>query len=405
MGFLGKNGTAPGRRRPCALMLAAALLCALALALAPAQPAVAAPVEVDGSFVHGDIPDDADDALKELDGKTWEEVKEERYHDESAAAEDWDTRPLGGMKYPGFDVFNPFASLKHFLYTLAEDAVGAMVGVCNELFGFIGQTDSLTLEMDDAAFASVYSASVSISERVIQPVAVGFLGLALVLALLQFSREVATSRGDHFAMAGSYIWIIVKFAAIMVLIGHTTLVTRGVYELFLAITRQLVSLLSAIGISQGSFDSLMISLQEISYADFGHVVVLVVVAAVMVVAVAVTVVKVIVLTVTRMFEIYVLAAFSGIPLTMLTTRETREGGLRYFKLFAGACLQAGVLVVMIAFSGVIMSSIALLLELPGGVDAGFVGVIVNLIAPIAGVFGVNAVIGMSREISNRILGA
>ena len=48
--------------------------------------------------------------------------------------------------------------------------------------------------------------------KVIQPICVGFLGLACVWALLEFSKEVSTNRGDHFSMAGNYVWIIVKFS-------------------------------------------------------------------------------------------------------------------------------------------------------------------------------------------------
>lgn len=348
--------------------------------------------------VHADSSDSGWDGMS---GLTWQETIDQR---EEGSSDNWDDYPLGGVTKPGFDIFNlgPW-----FLYTIYEGVEGAcsgMIDVCESLFGFIQTTDSLTLEIDDASYLQVYSSVVTISERAIQPIAVGFLGLALVLELLQFSREVATNRGDHFHMAGSYVWILVKFGAIMTLIGHTTLITNAIYELFLMLTRFVMGLMSSVGIDEQGFSQFMIGLQEITYADWGRMFIMLIIALVLVVAVAMTVLRVMVLTVTRMFEIYVRAAFSGIPLVMLTNRSTRDGGLRYFKEFAGACLQATVLVVMIAFSGVIMNAVAILLAVPDGVGS-FVGLVLNVLAPIAGVLGVNAVIGMSRDISNRILGA
>ena len=376
--------------------LLAALVLAAGCGLPSPEPAFAQPVEVDGKFVHDGLEGDA----AEMNGKTWEEVRDGRYHDEDASAEDWDNRPLGGMTYPGFDIMNPLISISHQIYIWIEGLVGGLVGVCNSLFGELTTNDSLTLEMDNPTFGSIYSASVAISEQIVQPVALGFLGLALVLEFLQFSKETITTN-DHYRLFGGYLWILVKFAALATIIGHTVLVTNAIYGLFLSVTKAIMALLTSVG-AAGAFDSIMITLQEVTYADFGHVLLLLIVAFVMVVAVAITVVRVLVLTVTRMFEIYVLAAFSGIPLVMLASRQARDSGLRYFKLFAGACAQATVLVVMLAFAGTIMSAVSVLLEVS---DTSFAGMIINIIAPIAGVFGVNAVIGMSREISNRILGA
>lgn len=369
-------------------MLVASLVVVGAAASYSPSTAYAVAIQSDGEWVH------------ENGGKTWEEIRDAR---EEADSDNWDSEWVGGEKVPKVGIFTLWQSFMNFVYTrIIEPSTDAMIGVCNSLFDFLGSTDSLKLEYDNSAFSTVYSATVTISETVIQPIAVGFLGLALVLELLQFSREVATNKGDHFGMAGSYVWIIVKFAAIMVLIGHTTLITRGIYELFLSLTKAVGAVLSVDEIGD-YFGSFIVNMQEVTYANWGHLLILWLVALVMVVAVAITVLKVIVLMVTRMFEIYVRAAFSGIPLVMLTNRQSRDGGLRYFKEFAGACLQAAVLIVMVSFAGIIMSAISVILDVPDG--GGVVTMIIAAIAPIAGVFGVNAVIGQSREIANRILGA
>ena len=389
---------APRARRAVAAALALALaICVACLSFLQAASASPAYVDRDGDGF-------ADTWVHDSNGMTWEEVRDNRGE---TSSDDWSSEWIGGEKVPTVDIFDLggtlFPSLIHFVYTGIESACSVCVDVCNALFETIADASGLTAELDDSQYAEVYSRANDISETIIQPVAVGFLGLALVLELLQFSREVATNKGDHFGMLGSYLWIVVKFSAIMVLIGHTTLITRGLYELFLWLARNISGLLTVHGLDAGSFDSFMLNLQEVTYADFGHIFLLLIVAVVLVVVASITVMRVVVLTVVRMFEIYVYMAFAGFPLVMVSSRQTREGGLRYFKSFAAACLQAAVLIVLVSFAGVLMSSVSALLETTA--DAGIVSVIINVLAPIAGCFGVNAVVGKSREIANQILGA
>lgn len=383
-----------------------ALLCSLSLALAAPAAAWADNAEyMEGEHGWaGAEPTQNDDGqwVHSSNERTWEETKEARYHDSSASADDWDDRPLGGEAYPGFDIANPFIGLKYFVFTLLENMSGTLISICNELFAAIGDTDTLTLELSDSAYASVYSGVKDVISKVVVPVSDGFLGLALVIEMLRFSRDVATSKGDHFSMAGNYVWILVKFAAMAVLISHVDMLCEGIYELFLVVAQQIKDTFEGTPLSADTFDSFMLYMQEIPYKDFGNVVIMWIASFAVLVAVSVTVLRVLVLMVTRMFEVYVRMAFAGFPLIMVASREMRESGLRYFKEFSGVCLQAAVLIVMISFAGVIMSAVAPLLHVEGG---GIVGPIVNILATIAGVMGVNAVIGQSRAIAERIMGA
>lgn len=102
----------------------------------------------------------------------------------------------------------------------------------------------------------------------IQPICVGFLGLACVWALLEFSKEVSTNRGDHFSMAGNYVWIIVKFSLVMVLISHTVQLCGGVYEVFLWVANKVSDTLAAGQIGGVGFNSFMLSMMEIRYSQF-----------------------------------------------------------------------------------------------------------------------------------------
>ena len=66
---------------------------------------------------------------------------------------------------------------------------------------------------------------------------------------------------------------------------------------------------------------------EIRYSQFAWSVGYALVSMVILVSTGLCLIKVLTLTITRMFEIYLMTAFAGFPLVMLTTRETRPSGI------------------------------------------------------------------------------
>ena len=150
----------------------------------------------------------------------------------------------------------------------------------------------------------------------------------------------------------------------------------------------------------------MLSMMEIRYSQFAWSVGYALVSLVILVSTGLCLIKVLTLTITRMFEIYLMTAFVGFPLVMLTTRETRPSGIGYFKKFAGVCLQAAILITIIAFAGICFSAAGSLLATkpnPGIDDA--VWTIVSLLASMAGCFGFSALCGQSKQIADTIMGA
>ena len=332
----GKDRRAAGPSAP----LRAALAAVLALALAaPALAALACPspalaVETSKESFEAKYKDDYHQAIKD------------RKKDSSITTNTmWtdDDLMMGACgEYPGFDVVNAGPWVSYFVYSTAEGIASFCVDCGEAMLQCISSSGLLKLDFTGKGsdFAKMYSAAAEVSVKVIQPICVGFLGLACVWALLEFSKEVSTNRGDHFSMAGNYVWIIVKFSLVI-------LVSTGL-----------------------------------------------------------CLIKVLTLTITRMFEIYLMTAFAGFPLVMLTTRETRPSGIGYFKKFAGVCLQAAILITIIAFAGICFSAAGSLLATkpnPGIDDA--VWTIISLLASMAGCYGFSALCGQSKHIADTIMGA
>lgn len=322
-------------------------------------------------------------------------------------SDDWNKEWLGGDKFPHFDLFDGGSYMPTIVYNLIYKTIEGFAGWCtnasNKLIEQLETNKGWTLQLDDTTyFGGVFSAVRQISETIIQPIAIGFLGLALVLSLLNFSKEVAQNHGDHFGMAGSYLWIVVKYALIMTLIDHTMLVCQGVYSIFLWITQKILDLLAATPISTDALNGFMIQLQKMTYANLGGACIQALVMGVMLIAVCIMFVKVAAIVITRMAEIYILCAFSGFPIVMLADDKLRHSGIAYFKEFAAVCLQAGIIVVIVSFTGIFVSAATQLIHSDGGdMFAAFV----NGLGMLAAIFAVTSLVSESRAIATKILGA
>lgn len=312
-----------------------ALLAALALAFAFLLPSVPA-------------------RAAEFSETDWEANVQNR---EEGTSDDWDSEWLGGLKKPSFNVFDGstyWPSFQSLLYGWFEQAAGTLTTTSNEVFEAlddIGALDSDYAGSSNSTFATIYSVATAIQRTVVNPVAIGLLGLAMAISLLEFSKEAATNpRSGSMNQLASYVWIAVKFSIVLQLINNLDLLCGGIFDVFAWIARSCSSVITAAlpqGASADTFSSFMIEMQKLTYAQFGVVFIYLLLAFVIVCVVVITLVRVIVVSVTRLIEVYVMSAFAGFPLVMLTTRETRDAGVRYLRSYASVCLQAAVLVVSI----------------------------------------------------------
>jgi hypothetical protein len=330
--------------------------------------------------------------------------------------DDWggDDEWLGGTKVPSFNLIGG-APLNYcgasFVYRyFLEPAAGVLTDASNDIFSQLGSVGSLNLDYTgtdasgqaDMTFQTMYLRAAIVQQQVVSPVALGFLGLAMALSLLEFSKETATSRGGGIETMGSLVWIIVKFSIVMQLITHVTLLCGAIFNVFAWVARATSSLVSMSSIGQ-VFSGFMIQMQQLTYAQLGEAFLYLILALVIVIVVVVTLVRVIVVSVTRLIKVYLMSAFAGFPLVMITSRQTRDSGIRFFKSFAAVCLQSAVLLVLIASSGLVMAAATSLFN-PTGLT-GFANVVVSTIGPIAGCIAVQAMVGQSESLSNQILGA
>ena len=105
----------------------------------------------------------------------------------------------------------------------------------------------------------------------------------------------------------------------------------------------------------------------------------------------------------RVFEVCVRMVFSGFAFVMLANQSTRESGMRYIKQFAGVCVQALVVLLVVGLGSVfIRQSVGLFTA--SGPDT-LIASFMSLVGPMVSCIVMFLMVKQSREIANAVVGA
>ncbi len=354
-------------------------------------------------------------ASTSLSSDDWEENRDGRVETKIVDLEDgdsWATQLLGGAEKPKLVLTNPdtyIPCLKYFVYEALESAAGAVADATDDLFDSISSISVFDSDYtgydaggSETMFRRVYLLVAQIQESAVSPVALGFLGIALVLEMLEFSREVSGHNNDALGSMGNYLWIVVKYAVLIQLIENVDLLCGSVFEVFNWVAEQAASVTTSFSTTV-DFASTLLGMQSVTYEDFGLAFLYVLLVVVLFVSVVVLVVRILVVSVTRLIEVYVMSAFAAFPIVMLCHRQTKDAGVRYLRSYAAACLQVAVLAFLVAVSGLVISACTTLFTVPSGVT-GFTAALMGVIGPLAGCLAAQALVQQSRALSDKIMG-
>lgn len=255
---------------------------------------------------------------------------------------------------------------------IAEDINAWLCGIlrdtCNWIFA--GQADMLRSIGADGVLAAdfaqmlgsagdvtMYDLVRGVWQAAILPIGCGILSLVFTVQLIKVSQRM----DGNASMPGvkEVVFMLVFFAVFLFLIQNSFDLMQAVYQVVqLAIDR--VTGLFGTGSE--------LDLSEVSITttddDVAALLAMLVVALVSWVVVIVAYVVALVVSWARAIQIYVMAAFSPIPLALISLDETRQMGVGYLKNFAAVCL-AGVIILVLLVSFPIVL---------GGLDAASAGV-------------------------------
>ena len=201
---------------------------------------------------------------------------------------------------------------------------------------------SFTQMLGSAGSVTMYDVVHGAWQVAILPIGCGVLGFVFTIQLIKISQRM----DGNASMPGvkEVIFLLVFFAVFLFLIQNSFELMRAIYE----ITRLAVSRVSGMF---GTGSTVDLSAVSITTTDdnVAALLAMLVVALVSWVVVIVAYVVALVVSWARAVQIYVMAAFSPIPLSLMSLDDTRQIGVGYFKNFLAVCL-AGIIILVLLVS-------------------------------------------------------
>lgn len=241
--------------------------------------------------------------------------------------------------------------------SIADDVNSWLCGVlrdtCNWIFNGqvnvlkgIGADGVLSASFDQiiggAGSVTMYDVVHGVWESAILPIGCGVLSFSFTLQLIKVSQRM----DGNAAMPGvkEVVFLLVFYVVFLFILQHSFEIMQAVYEVTRIAVQRTTDLF-------GSGQQLDLQTVSITTTDDNAAALLgmLVVALVSWLVVLVAYVVALVVCWARAIQIYVMAAFSPIPLALLSQDETRQMGVGYLKNFASVCL-AGVIILVLLVS-------------------------------------------------------
>ena len=201
---------------------------------------------------------------------------------------------------------------------------------------------SFTQMLGSAGSVTMYDIVHGVWQVAVLPLGCGILGFVFTVQLIKVSQRM----DGNASMPGvkEVVFLLVFFAVFLFLIQNSFEIMRAVYE----VTRLAISRVAGLFGTGGSVDLSRVSITTTD-DDVAALLAMLVVALVSWLVVIVAYVVALVVSWARAIQIYVMAAFSPIPLALMSLDETRQMGVGYLKNFAAVCL-AGVIILVLLVS-------------------------------------------------------
>ena len=230
---------------------------------------------------------------------------------------------------------------------------GILRDVCNRIFtaqadvlksigysGILGA--SFQSMLTTSGTVSMYDISHTVWQVAILPIGCGVLSLVFTIKLIQISQRMDGSQ----SLPGvkEVVFLLVFFAVFLFLIQNSFELMQAIYEVVgLAIDRTI-----ALFGTGGALD-----LGEVSIVtgddDLPSLIAMLLVSLVSWLVVLVAYIVSLVVCWARALQLYIMAAFSPIPLSLMALDDTRQIGVGYIKNFAAVCI-AGLIILILLVS-------------------------------------------------------
>lgn len=201
---------------------------------------------------------------------------------------------------------------------------------------------NFTQMLGSAGSVTMYDVVHGVWEVAILPIGCGVLSFVFTVQLIKVSQRM----DGNAAMPGvkEVISLLVFFAVFLFLVQNSFAIMQAIYEVAKLAIDRAAGLFGA----GSQIDLATVSITTTDN-DVAALLAMLVVALVSWLVVIVAYVVALVVTWARAIQIYIMAAFSPIPLSLMALDETRQMGVGYLKNFAAVCL-AGIIILVLLVS-------------------------------------------------------
>ena len=230
---------------------------------------------------------------------------------------------------------------------------GILRDVCNWIFNAqvdvlksIGYSGILGADFQNmlttSGTVSMYDISHTVWQVAILPIGCGVLSLVFTIKLIQISQRM--DGNQSFPGVKEVVFLLVFFAVFVFLIQNSFELMQAIYEVIgLAIER----VANAFG-TGGTLDLATVSIVTTD-DDIPALIAMLVVSLISWLVVLIAYIVSLVVCWARALQLYIMAAFSPIPLSLMALDETRQIGIGYLKNFTAVCI-AGLIILILLIS-------------------------------------------------------
>ena len=233
-----------------------------------------------------------------------------------------------------------------WLCGLLRDCCNWMFKAQTGVLGSIGANGILSADfahmLTSSSDLTMHDVARGVWQVAILPIGCGGLGLVFTLKLIEISQRMDGSQ----SLPGvkEVVFLLVFFAVFLFLVQHSFELMQALYE----VTRIAIQRVTDLFGNGAELDMGKVSITTTD-DDVPALLGMAVVALVSWVVVLVAYIVALVVSWARAIQLYLMAAFSPIPLSLMGLEDTRQIGIGYLRSFASVCL-AGVIILVILVS-------------------------------------------------------
>lgn len=257
------------------------------------------------------------------------------------------------------------------------DMAAGLFNGYNQMISHIADQTILSQPFNTMLGEETYAVVSAVHENAVVPVASGILTLLMLVQLVKISQRIdATST---LPAVKEIVFLAVFFVLFSWFIKNSLAVLTGIYNI---VVNDIMPKIGSVATESGFFNGTLVAPDENSVGDvsIGGCFMVLLTALLSYVAGIIAFIVATVVTYARAWQLYVMGAFSSIPVALLGFDETRQSGITFLKNFAACALSGALILFLLAVFPHILSTVALssapddgsslLLALAGAASAG-----------------------------------